>query len=67
MAEWNRILTIESGFGFSNYLQSTRTAQIQAQLDEEEHVRRNRRLVEAYGDKESLEDIERALGVYEVH
>lgn len=56
-----------SGFGFSNYLQSTRPAQIQDQLNEEEHVRRNRHLMEAYGGKESLEDVERALGVYEVY
>lgn len=49
------------------YLRPNRQAQIQAQLHEEDRLRRNRRLMEAYGDKGSLGDVERAMEVYEVH
>lgn len=48
------------------YLRSNRQAQIRAQLHEEDRLRRNRRLMEAYGDKGNLGDVERAMEVYEV-
>ena len=67
IAERDGILIPGPGFGLSNYYQCTRPAQIKAQLDEEERLGRNRRLTEAYGGKDNLEDIERALEIYEVH
>ena len=53
-----------TGFGLSNYyLKPNRHTQIQAQMAEEE---RNRELMDAYGDKDDLKDVERALAVIEV-
>ncbi|OJJ96258.1 hypothetical protein ASPACDRAFT_1859509 [Aspergillus aculeatus ATCC 16872] len=36
------------------------------QQQEEERLRKNRALMDAYGDKETLQDIERALVVYDL-
>jgi hypothetical protein len=33
---------------------------------EEERLRRNKELMDAYGDKETIQDIERALSLYEL-
>ena len=56
-----------TGFGLSNYyLKPNRHAQIQAQMAEEKRLQRNRELMEAYGDKDDLKDLERALAIYEV-
>lgn len=56
-----------TGFGLSNYyLEPNRHAQIQAQMAEEKRLQRNRQLVDAYGDKDNLKDVEQALAVYEI-
>lgn len=56
-----------TGFGLSNYyLKPNRHAQIQAQMAEEKRLQRNRELMDAYGDRDDLKDVERALAVYEV-
>lgn len=56
-----------TGFGLSNYyLKPNRHTQIQAQMAEEERLQRNRELMDAYGDKDDLKDVERALAVIEV-
>lgn len=55
------------GFGLSNYyLKPNRHTQIQTQMAEEKRLQRNRQLVDAYGDKDDLKDVERALAIYEV-
>ncbi|ODM20242.1 hypothetical protein SI65_03295 [Aspergillus cristatus] len=54
------------GFGISNYYsQSATNARIESQIREEERLKRNRQLMDAYGHKDSLEDVERALKAYE--
>lgn len=59
-------LTI-TGFGLSSYyLKPNRHIQTQAQMAEEERLQRNRQLIDAYGDRDSLKDVERALAIYEV-
>ena len=56
-----------TGFGLSNYyLKPNRHVQIQAQMAEEERLQRNQQLMDAYGDRGSLKDVERALAIYEV-
>lgn len=50
----------------ANYSQSARNARIETQMREEERLKRNRQLMDAYGHKDSLEDVERALEAYEV-
>ena len=56
-----------TGFGLPNYyLKPNRHTQIQAQMAEEERLQRNRELMDAYGDKDDLKDVELALAVIEV-
>ncbi|RAH84545.1 hypothetical protein BO86DRAFT_396799 [Aspergillus japonicus CBS 114.51] len=67
---------IALGFGAYNHYTatatsptSTSTKSLQNQLyqqQEEERLRKNRALMDAYGDKETLQDIERALVVYDL-
>lgn len=67
--EWGKkVELIITGFGLSNYyyLKPNRHAQIQAQMAEEKRLQRNRQLVDAYGDKDDLKDVEQALAVYEI-
>ncbi|OJJ81781.1 uncharacterized protein ASPGLDRAFT_37608 [Aspergillus glaucus CBS 516.65] len=55
------------GFGISNYYsQSAMNARIETQVREEERLQRNKQLMDAYGHKDNLDDVERALKVYEV-
>lgn len=35
-------------------------------MAEEKRLQRNRQLVDAYGDKDDLKDVEQALAVYEI-
>ena len=66
--EWvKEVVLMKIGFGLSNhYLKPNRHTQIQAQMAEEKRLQRNRQLVDAYGDKDDLKDVERALAIYEV-
>lgn len=54
------------GLGVSNYLDSRRLQRESLLIQEEERLRRNAQLMDAYGDKDSLEDIQRALEHYKV-
>jgi hypothetical protein len=57
------VAVLGAGYGVSNYLgiQYQRRSQV---LQEEERLRKNALLMDAYGDKTSLEDVERALDLY---
>ena len=55
-----------SGFGIANYLTEAQAQAARYRLQEEERIRQNQKLMEAYGDKDSLHDVQKALEVYEV-
>jgi hypothetical protein len=55
-----------SGFGIANYLNEFQAQQARYQLQEEERIRQNQKLMDAYGDKDSLHDVQHALEVYEI-
>ncbi|RAL11850.1 uncharacterized protein BO97DRAFT_425149 [Aspergillus homomorphus CBS 101889] len=63
---------IALGFGaYNHYTAESHTPvstqqKLLAQQAEEERLRKNRALMDAYGDKETLQDIERALVVYDL-
>ncbi|GLA01072.1 hypothetical protein AnigIFM60653_010926 [Aspergillus niger] len=56
---------IALGFGVANHLEN-QARQPQFDREEEERLRKNRALMDAYGDKETVQDIERALVVYDL-
>ncbi|GKZ25038.1 hypothetical protein AbraIFM66951_000496 [Aspergillus brasiliensis] len=56
---------IALGFGVANYYE-TQARQSQFNREEEERLRKNRALMDAYGDKETVQDIERALVFYDL-
>lgn len=51
------------GYGISTFMEAQSQAQQQS-LQEQERLRKNAMLMEAYGDKSSLEDMQRALEHY---
>jgi hypothetical protein len=51
------------GYGISTFMEAQHHAQQQS-LQEQERLRKNAMLMEAYGDKSSLEDMQRALEHY---
>ncbi|KAA8643357.1 hypothetical protein EYZ11_009064 [Aspergillus tanneri] len=57
------VAVIALGFGISNY---NNTQRYETQQDEAKRQRRNQQLMDAYGDKDTVHDMERALEVYEV-
>ncbi|KAF7113951.1 hypothetical protein CNMCM5793_006134 [Aspergillus hiratsukae] len=57
---------IAAGFGIANYLTEAQAQAARYRLQEEERIRQNQKLMEAYGDKDSLHDVQKALEVYEV-
>lgn len=52
-----------AGFGVYNYYNAPTPAY---DPEEAERLRRNKALMDAYGDKETLQDIERAFALYEI-
>ncbi|KAE8350535.1 hypothetical protein BDV28DRAFT_37086 [Aspergillus coremiiformis] len=54
---------IALSFGAYNYYNRPATLQ---DPEEEDRLRRNKALMDAYGDKETLQDIERAFALYEL-
>ncbi|OJJ47472.1 hypothetical protein ASPZODRAFT_130955 [Penicilliopsis zonata CBS 506.65] len=51
-------------FGLSSYYKY-QTQHRLSQVQEEERLRRNQQLMDAYGHKESLQDVEHALDMYD--
>ncbi|PLN75539.1 hypothetical protein BDW42DRAFT_197704 [Aspergillus taichungensis] len=66
IAKWYlpAVAMIGIGFGISNYY----TTQVQSQYEfaeaEQERLRRNQQLMDAYGDKDNVQDLQRALDTY---
>ena len=50
----------------ANYYQSNRDRLLAENFKEQERIKRNQQLMEAYGDKDSVKDVEHALEMYEV-
>ncbi|CAL5868948.1 uncharacterized protein PFLUO_LOCUS3176 [Penicillium psychrofluorescens] len=60
------IATIGLGFGAYDYYLSALSRREQRTREEEMRFARNQQLMDAYGDKESLRDVQQALDAYEV-
>ncbi|KAJ5699443.1 hypothetical protein N7536_002456 [Penicillium majusculum] len=56
--------TIGLGFGAYNYYTAAKSRQEKSMLEEQERMARNQRLMDAYGDKNSLHDVQQALNTY---
>ncbi|OOF91235.1 hypothetical protein ASPCADRAFT_211521 [Aspergillus carbonarius ITEM 5010] len=56
---------IALGFGVANYYED-QAKHYRYDREEEERLRKNRALMDAYGEKETVQDIERALVVYDL-
>ncbi|KAF9887920.1 hypothetical protein FE257_009442 [Aspergillus nanangensis] len=53
------------GYGITKYL-SRPSQNYSFDAAEEERIRKNKQLMDSYGDKDNLQDIERALAWYEL-
>ncbi|CAI7655347.1 hypothetical protein PCG10_000913 [Penicillium crustosum] len=56
--------TIGLGFGAYNYYTAAKSRQEKSMLEEKERMARNQQLMDAYGDKNSLHDVQQALDTY---
>ncbi|KAJ5598602.1 hypothetical protein N7537_008686 [Penicillium hordei] len=56
--------TIGLGFGAYNYYIAAKSRQEKSMLEEQERLARNQQLMDAYGDKNSLHDVQQALDTY---
>ncbi|KAB8232038.1 hypothetical protein ETB97_005804 [Aspergillus alliaceus] len=57
---------IALGFGAYNYFNTPTPTPAYQDPEEAERLRKNKALMDAYGDKETLQDIERAFALYEI-
>jgi hypothetical protein len=55
-----------TGFGAYDYYLTAVSRREQQNREEEMRFARNQQLMDAYGDKESLRDVQQALDAYEV-
>lgn len=53
-----------SGFGAYNYYHEAKTRHQLMMIEEEERLAKNRELMDAYGSKDSLRDVQQALDAY---
>ncbi|EKV12354.1 hypothetical protein PDIG_44820 [Penicillium digitatum PHI26] len=61
------VATIGLGFGIYNYYVAVKSRRELSMLEEQERLVRNQQLMDAYGDKNSLRDVQQALDTYNVH
>ena len=54
------------GFAAYNYYTQAKSQYEMAALEEEKRLVRNQQLMDAYGNKDSLHDVEEALSAYEI-
>jgi hypothetical protein len=54
------------GFGAYNYYIEAKSRRQTSMLEEEQRLARNLQLMDAYGDKNSLHDVQQALDTYNV-
>jgi hypothetical protein len=60
------LVTDSSGFGAYNYYVEAKAQREISMLEEEKRLARNQQLMDAYGDKNSLHDVQQALDTYNV-
>jgi hypothetical protein len=60
------LVTDSPGFGAYNYYVEAKTQREISMLEEEKRLARNQQLMDAYGDKNSLHDVQQALDTYSV-
>ncbi|KGO73255.1 hypothetical protein PITC_002860 [Penicillium italicum] len=58
--------TIGLGFGAYNYYVAAKSRRELSMLEEQERLVRNQQLMDAYGDKNSLHDVQQALDTYNI-
>ncbi|KAJ5252923.1 hypothetical protein N7489_003333 [Penicillium chrysogenum] len=58
--------TVGLGFGAYNYYVEAQSRRERSLLEEQERLARNQQLMDAYGDKNSLRDVQHALDTYNV-
>ncbi|CAG7945595.1 unnamed protein product [Penicillium nalgiovense] len=58
--------TVGLGFGAYNYYIEAKSRRERSLLEEQERLARNQQLMDAYGDKNSLHDVQHALDTYNV-
>ncbi|KAJ5962808.1 hypothetical protein N7501_007749 [Penicillium viridicatum] len=56
--------TVGLGFGAYNYYTAAMSRRAKSMLEEQERLARNQQLMDAYGDKNSLHDVQQALDTY---
>lgn len=60
------LVTDRIGFAAYNYYTEAKLQQERSMLEEQERLAKNQELMDAYGDKNSLHDIQQALDTYNV-
>ncbi|KAL2841414.1 hypothetical protein BJY01DRAFT_217400 [Aspergillus pseudoustus] len=60
------LATIAIGYGVTTYISKTQQQDSPAQLAEAERLRKNQQLMDAYGYKDNVDDLQKALEAYEV-
>ncbi|KAL3448455.1 hypothetical protein BJX65DRAFT_274734 [Aspergillus insuetus] len=58
------LATIAIGYGVTNYISKAQDSS--SQLAEAERLRKNQQLMDAYGYKDNVDDLQKALEAYEV-
>ncbi|KAJ5545552.1 hypothetical protein N7535_006062 [Penicillium sp. DV-2018c] len=58
------LATIGLGFGAYNYYTEVKSRQQASLMEEEQRLARNLQLMDAYGDKNSVDDVQQALDAY---
>lgn len=61
---WAILTMARAGFGAYNYYVAAKLRREQALLEEEQRLARNQQLMDAYGDKNSLHELQHALDTY---
>ncbi|KAL4803251.1 hypothetical protein BDV18DRAFT_163301 [Aspergillus unguis] len=62
------LATLAIGYGATRFgaMQTDSPYQVQSQLAEEERLKKNQQLMDAYGYKDNVDDLQKALEAYEV-
>lgn len=61
---YRRLIILRVGFAGYNYYNEAQSRREFAMAEEEKRLARNRKLMDAYGSKDSLHDVQQALDTY---
>lgn len=59
-----RLIRTRTGFAGYNYYNEVKSRREFAMVEEEKRLARNQKLMDAYGSKDSLQDVQQALDTY---